>query len=140
MLYMPFIGFARTGAFGVFFIFLFFLVSGFIIATLVRSFSGRGAYSSAPVLTVFAAVVAKRQITGDSGYYNYNVPHRHGYPHARYFLTFEVESGDRLEFNVVESEYGMAVEGDYGRLTFKGPRFLGFERERQINAGNGRLQ
>ena len=38
-----------------------------------------------------------------------------------------VESGDRMELSVDDSEYGMLVEGDEGKLTFQGSRYLGFE-------------
>lgn len=47
-----------------------------------------------------------------------------------YYATFEVESGDRMEFGVPNKEYGLLVEGDRGRLTFQGTRYLGFERSR----------
>ena len=40
--------------------------------------------------------------------------------------TFQVESGDRMEFSVSGREYGLLVEGDTGRLTFQGTRSLGF--------------
>jgi hypothetical protein len=33
-----------------------------------------------------------------------------------------------MELQVDGSEYGMLVEGDQGRLTFQGTRYLGFER------------
>ena len=45
-----------------------------------------------------------------------------------YYATFQVASGDRMEFQVPRREYGFLVEGDRGRLTFQGTRFLGFER------------
>lgn len=45
-----------------------------------------------------------------------------------YYVTFEVESGDRMEFSVYGKEYGMLAEGDEGKLTFQGSRYLGFER------------
>ena len=45
-----------------------------------------------------------------------------------YYVTFEVESGDRMEMNVRGSEYGMLAEGDVGKLTFQGTRYLNFER------------
>lgn len=47
-----------------------------------------------------------------------------------YYATFQVESGDRMELHVPRNEYGMLVEGDNGRLTFQGTRYLGFERSR----------
>ena len=42
--------------------------------------------------------------------------------------TFDVESGDQMEFSVYGEEYGMLAEGDEGKLTFQGSRYLGFER------------
>ena len=38
---------------------------------------------------------------------------------STYYVTFQVESGDRMEFVVPSREYGMLVEGDMGRLTFQ---------------------
>ena len=48
--------------------------------------------------------------------------------HTTYYVTFQFESGDRLEFQVYGSEYGMLAEGDEGKLTFRGTRYLSFER------------
>ena len=39
-----------------------------------------------------------------------------------------LESGDRMEFLIPGAEYGMLIQGDCGRLTFQGTRYLGFER------------
>ena len=46
-----------------------------------------------------------------------------------YYVTFQVESGDRMELSVRGKEYGLLAEGDYGRLTFQGTRYLGFQRK-----------
>ena len=46
-----------------------------------------------------------------------------------YYVTFQVESGDRIELGVSGMEYGMLIEGDTGRLSFQGTRYLSFERE-----------
>ena len=48
--------------------------------------------------------------------------------HTTYYVTFEVESGDRIELVVPRSEYGFMVEGDQGKLTFQGTRYLSFDR------------
>ena len=48
--------------------------------------------------------------------------------HTTYYVTFQFESGDRMEFQVYGSEYGMLAEGDEGKLTFRGTRYLSFER------------
>ena len=47
----------------------------------------------------------------------------------RYYVTFQVESNDRMEFEVSGTEYGMLAEGDSGELTFQGTRYLNFRRE-----------
>ena len=55
----------------------------------------------------------------------------HGYhstSSTSYYVTFQVESGDRMELPVSGREYGMLAEGDIGKLTFQGTRYLSFER------------
>ena len=55
----------------------------------------------------------------------------HGYrtsTYTSYYVTFQVESGDRMEFEVDGSDYGLLVQGDIGKLSFQGTRYLGFER------------
>ena len=55
----------------------------------------------------------------------------HGYSTSTstsHYVTFQVESGDRMEFVVSGSDYGMLTEGDIGKLSFQGTRYLGFER------------
>lgn len=82
--------------------------------------------NNSPRLTVPATVVAKR--TSHSHHHTGNGHMRHH--HTHYHVTFEVESGDRMELSVTGTEFGLLVEGDTGRLTFQGTRYLGFERER----------
>ena len=48
---------------------------------------------------------------------------------SRYYVAFQVESGDRMELQMTGPEYGMLAEGDRGRLTFQGTRYVSFERE-----------
>ena len=81
--------------------------------------------NQSPRLTVPAVVVAKRGHTThhhDAG----NIHHSHS--STTYYVTFQFESGDRLELHVPHSQFGYLVEGDRGELTFQGTRFLGFER------------
>ena len=81
--------------------------------------------NQSPRLTVEATVVAKRGHTThhhDAG----NIHHSHS--STTYYVTFQFESGDRLELHVPHSQFGYLVEGDRGELTFQGTRFLGFER------------
>ena len=67
-----------------------------------------------------ATLITAGDITGARG--------THMTSSTSYYVTFQVESGDRMELSVKSSEYGMLAEGDSGRLTFQGTRFLGFER------------
>ncbi|GEM_PF-2190256 len=55
----------------------------------------------------------------------------HGeYTRAAHYVTFELESGQRLTFPVdVTASNGQLVVGDTGLLHFKGQRYLGFQRE-----------
>jgi len=83
-------------------------------------------------LSVSAIVVTKRtDITYDQHANAGDATGAHGFhttTTTRYYITFQVESGDRMEFYVNRSEYGMLAEGDRGTLTFQGTRYLGFER------------
>ena len=81
----------------------------------------------APVLTVEATVAAKRMHIGRS-HHSGAENMAHSAASTAYFVTFEVESGDRMELRLAGNEYGLLVEGDKGKLSFQGTRFLGFER------------
>ena len=76
-----------------------------------------------PRLTVPATVVAKRTNHSRHGSTN-----GHHHTSTSYYVTFQVQSGDRMELHLAGHEYGLIVEGDKGNLTFQGTRFLGFER------------
>jgi hypothetical protein len=115
------------GLFSVFPFLIFGLVIAVFVVVLVRGLLQWDRNNHSPRLTVDATVVAKR--THVSGH------HRHGsngsYHHSTsnsYYVTFQFESGDRLEMHVPGSEFGMLIEGDAGKLTFQGTRYLSFER------------
>ena len=80
---------------------------------------------NSPRLTVEAKIVSKRSDYRRTMSGKQNSP-RHS--RTNYYVTFEVESGDRMELELQGHQYGLLVEGDRGRLIFKGTRFLGFER------------
>ena len=77
-----------------------------------------------------ATVVTKRTQVTQQQHANAGDPTgAHGFStttSTSYYVTFQVESGDRMEFSVSGREYGLLVEGDTGRLTFQGTRYLGF--------------
>ncbi|MEK4129513.1 DUF2500 domain-containing protein [Solibacillus sp. FSL W8-0474] len=73
--------------------------------------------NNSPLLTVPAEVVSKRiHVQGDNS-------------QTTYYVTFEVQSGDRMELKVKGNEYGMLVEQDLGLLSFQGTRYISFERQ-----------
>jgi hypothetical protein len=47
-----------------------------------------------------------------------------------YYVTFQLDSGERRESRVTGHAYGTLVEGDAGSLSVQGTRYLGFERGR----------
>ncbi len=117
------------GVFGVMFVLVFVLAFGMILFTIIKGISTWNKNNRSPRLTVDATVVSKRE----------NVSHSHHHNGAdnsmtytttstTYYITFQFESGDRLELQVQGYDYGMMVEGDRGKLNFQGTRFLGFER------------
>ena len=105
------------------FITIFVIVIGTFIVTAVRGIGIWSKNNASPRLTVSAQVVTKR--TQVSHHHRQDSMH---HTSTSYYATFQVESGDRMEFSVSGSEYGMLAEGDQGSLTFQGTRYLGFER------------
>ena len=113
---------------------VFCLVIGVFIYVIVNSIKEKRANDAAPVLTVEALVKTKRMDTYHTSPTYDGDGHRtsSGTHHTTYYATFEVESGDRLELQVSDYEYGQLAEGDRGKLTFQRKRFLQFDRERGV--------
>ena len=106
---------------------IFIIVIVMFIVTAVKGIGQWSKNNNSPRLTVPVTVVSKRtnvsrhvHATGDGAH--------HHHTSTTYYVTFQVESGDRMEFHVPGHEYGMLIEGDTGNLTFQGTRYLGFER------------
>lgn len=120
-----------TGFGSIFFI-AFVLVIGIFIVTLVRGITTWNKNNHSPRLTVTARIVSKRTDISHHTYANAGdgsgAQGYHTATSAMHYVTFEVESGDRMEFSVGSSEYGMLAEGDTGNLTFQGTRYLSFHR------------
>ena len=109
--------------FSILFPILFLVVLGMILYTIIGNISTWNKNNHSPRLTVPATVVAKR--TEVSRHHTDNTM-MHTF--TTYYAAFQVESGDRMELTVSGSDYGMLVEGDIGKLSFQGTRYLGFER------------
>ncbi len=105
----------------VIFFLIFIVITGFIIfifATILRKGIKQVKQdNNSPILEVDAKVIAKRSMVSGNNMI-----------HQSYYVTFEEESGKRMELRVEGSIFGLLVEGDFGKLTFQGSRFLNFER------------
>lgn len=110
--------------FSVMFFVVFLLSIGTFAAAFVRGLKEWNTNNHSPRLTVPVVVTAKRTAFRSGRRHS---DYRSGA--TMYYVTFQVESGDRMELNVPGSEFGLLVEGDRGKLTFQGTRFLGFQRE-----------
>ena len=107
-----------------------------LVIILVQAFRGLKTWNqnnNSPRLSVPASVVAKRTNVSYHRHANAgDATGAHGYhtgSSTTYYATFQVESGDRMEFHISGQQYGMLVEGDHGKLSFQGTRFLNFERQ-----------
>jgi len=81
---------------------------------LVKSIKKNNAYKKEPILSVQAKVVTKR---------TYN----HLDFSTAYYVTFQVDSGDRMELAANMDLVGYIVEGDTGILTFQGDKLVSFK-------------
>jgi heme/copper-type cytochrome/quinol oxidase subunit 2 len=111
---------------GIFVTLIFVVVIGMFIVIAVKGISQWNKNNHSPRLTVPATVVAKR--TNVSRHHHHNNMH-HTTHSTTYYVTFQVQSGDRMELHVTGQEYGLLEEGDQGSLSFQGTRYLGFERD-----------
>ena len=108
---------------------VFLLVIGTFIVIAVKGIQEWNKNNHSPRLTVPATVVAKRTNVSHH-HHNHGGTGMHHTTHSTtYYVTFQVESGDRMELHVAGHEFGMLIEGDRGDLTFQGTRYLGFERK-----------
>lgn len=116
--------------FQIMFTLVFVLVTGMFIVFAVKGISQWNKNNHAPRLTVPATVVAKRTNVSRHHHHNHGGTGMHHTTHSTtYYVTFQVESGDRMELHVAGHEFGMLIEGDRGMLTFQGTRYLGLARK-----------
>lgn len=111
---------------------MFLIIFVMIVIIFVKGIATWNKNNNSPRLTVSAKIVEKRQntthnsqpnagdISGANGF--------HTISSTSYYITFQVESGDRMELSVSGTEYGMLTEGDVGKLTFQGTRYIEFDR------------
>lgn len=111
---------------------LFLCILGTFVVVAVRGICTWNKNNHSPRLSVTARVVSRRTEVSHHSFANGgDVTGAQGYTTSSstwYYVTFEVESGDRMEFSVSGKEYGLLAEGDVGKLTFQGTRYLSFVR------------
>lgn len=120
---MGFESFWMFDFFGTVFPVVFVVILGIIAISIGKEALQWGKNKKQPVLTVHSRVTGRRIQVQQQTLQNEGPSTK-----TMYYVTFEVESGDRMEFKVGGKEYGLCSEGDRGRLTFQGTRYIGFER------------
>ena len=120
-------GFSFDDIFSIlFFIAFLFVFSMFVLAGL-KAITEWNKNNNSPKLTVDATVIKKRNQVSNSDYLDHN-----GIIHTTssitYYVTFQVERGDQIKMRLSRNEYIMLAEGDYGKLTFQGTRYISFEK------------
>jgi len=110
---------------------IFIIVIAFFVVVFVKGIGEWNKNNHSPRLTVDATVVAKRTNVSSSHHHHNHAGDMHTGCHTStsYYVTFQVDSGDRMEFHVNGEEYGLLIEGDFGDLSFQGTRYLGFVRK-----------
>ncbi|MBC8080582.1 MAG: DUF2500 domain-containing protein [Gorillibacterium sp.] len=102
--------------FGVFFT----AIVGVILFAIIKGLMTWSKNNTAELRRVTAKVIAKRvSVSGGSGDSSAT---------THYYMTFELDTRERLEFHVHDQVYGLNVEGDLGTLMFQGSRFKSFDR------------
>lgn len=92
----------------------------FILVAIINGIRIWMSNNASPILTHPAKVIGKRTKTSGGG--------NDTMVSTYYYITFQLNDGERVEFHVRGKEYGLLVEGDTGVLTFQGTRYKEFSR------------
>ena len=107
----------------------FIIIFGVIIYMAIKGIAQWNKNNNSPVLTVNAKIVAKRMaVNHHTHHHGDNTALHHTSSSTTCYITFEGESGKRIELKVPSTEYGILIEGDIGNLTFQGTRYKAFDR------------
>lgn len=105
---------------------IFLIVFSIIVFSVTKGLSEWSNNNQSPEQKVKAKVIGKRTAIRGGG---------ESRAYSLYYITFQVEEGDRMELKVKDNDYGMIIEGDRGELIFQGSRFLGFHLDSAVNEG-----
>lgn len=101
----------------------------FIFSMIIASAFKWARNANSPVHTVYATIISKRtEVSGSSGSHFDNSIHTGGSTRTHYYVTLELENGQRQEFLDVKPLYGLVVEGDKGYAQIQGQWIVAFER------------
>jgi hypothetical protein len=114
---------------------IFAIVIGFVLVNAAKKILEWFSNNKKPRKTEKAKVTAKRE----------NVRRRSSNSRSRggisigpskykttYYVTMELESGERQEFKISGNDYAVLSEGDVGHLTYQGTRYHDFERVGEV--------
>lgn len=119
--------FSFDDVFSILFFVAFLFVFSMFVLTVLKTITEWNKNNNSPKLTVYATVIKKRTQVSNSDYLDHNGM-IHTTSSISYYVTFQVERGDEMEMRLSRNEYIMLAEGDYGKLTFQGTRYISFEK------------
>ena len=70
------------------------------------------------------AMIVKKRLSCTSHHHGAEVFTDH--ERTNYFVTFQLEKNNRIELQVKEGQYDLLFDGERGKLTFRGKRFIRF--------------
>lgn len=110
---------------------IFIIVIGTIIFQAVRGIITWNSNNQSPIRSVEARVTSKRADIKRHNNVHHGpggIHHNHPSTSTTYYVTFQFDSNQRLEFRISGKEYGQLAEGDSGKLSYQSSRYLDFER------------
>ena len=70
------------------------------------------------------AMIVKKRLSCERHHHGAEIFTNH--ERTNYFVTFQIEKNHRIELQVKESQYDLLFDGERGKLTFRGKRFIRF--------------
>lgn len=121
-------GFEILNLFSVIFPIIFIAIFGIILISILKRFLQWNKNNNCPIEQENAQIVAKRMC---------NAIHINNHAHnginahqstTTYYITFEIQTKERVELQVSGKQYGLLLEGDCGLLSSQGTRYKDFQR------------
>lgn len=114
----------------------FFVVAGLVLAAMIGYIAYRFIKDrSSPKIITLAKIKSKkiRKVKHvDRNDWGHHITYNH-----LYYITFQLESGDTIQLMIRKrAEYERLQEGDKGKLTFQGKRYISFEKANETAKGD----